>query len=563
MSPSRAQFRQQLSDAFTLAELEVLCADLSVDAELIGGQDRGKAWWIDNLILYFEQAGRMADLLAGLRERRPRAVWAYTPDAVDRAQKIIGDVVTIRGNVRDVRVEKSMLRIGTLVVPALPALIGLLVALALSAAAAYLALTPARMPDGVNKFNIAVADFGALDSAGQVIASSDGAWLSRDVYGALKGQLGELQRQTGRDFQITVWHDSDWLAKRTPIGLIRGVDQAAALAEAIGAHVVVYGSLENGVYAPHFYMKPAQGAWDDVAGAHDFGQAIPVRGSPRDDFAFLRALAARQRQLALFTVGLMYDAFGYSADALKSLDQAAGEGDGAAVTDVLQYFIGREYSALGRLDEAERAFTRSLAANTGYARAWTGIGSVNMLRAEALDLAGRQAHPELLARARDAYARALALAETDGPPIQPIARVGLGYVARIEGDTLLQIGDLNLRAARPADAELDAAVVKFDEAIGHLGAALPELERQKLIRLEAQAWLGLGAAYEQTATARRLLGRAGGMREPLARASEAYAACARQVDRAPNDRFLRENTAALCFRFRDRVNSQITSSGKR
>jgi len=560
MSPSRAQFRQQLSNAFTLAELEVLCADLGVDAELIGGQDRGKAWWIDNLILYFEQACRVADLLAALRERRSRFVWEHAPDDVDRAQKIIGDVVTIRGNVRDVRVEKSMLRIGTLVVPALPALIGVLVALALSAAAAYLALTPARMPEGVNKFNVAVAEFGTLDAAGRVVASPDGAWLSRDVYTALARQLSELQRQAGRDFQITVWHDSEWLAKRTPIGLIRDVGQAAALADAIGAHVVMYGSLENGVYAPRFYMKPAQGAWDDVAGPHDFGQVIPVRGSPKDDFAFLRALAARQHQLALFTVGSMYDAFGYSADALKSLDQAVGAGDGAAaVTDFIQYFIGREFSALGRLDDAERAFTRSLAENPRYARAWTGVGSVNMLRAEALDLAGRQAQPGLLSRAREAYARALALAETDGPPIQAIAQVGLGYVARIEGDTLLQAGDLNLRGGLPAGAELETAVAKFDEAAGHLGAALPELERRKLIRLEAQAWLALGAAYEQTATAQRLLGKAGSTAEPLARASEAYAACVRLADRAPNDRFLRENTAALCARFRDRVDALVAS----
>ena len=558
MSPSRAQFRQQLSDAFTLAELEVLCADLGVDAELIGGQDRGKAWWIDNLILYFEQADRVADLLAALRERRPRASWEYAPDDFDRVQKIIGDVVTIRGNVRDVRVEKSVLRIGTLVVPALPALIGLLVALGLSAAIAYLALIPARMPEGVNKFNVAIAEFATLDAAGQVAASTDGAWLSQDVYTSLAGQLSELQRQAGRDFQITIWHDSDWLAKRTPIGLIRDASEAAALADAIGAHVVIYGILEGGAYAPRFYMKPAQGAWDDVAGAHDFGQAMPVRGSPKDDFAFLRALAARQRQLALFTVGLMYDAFGYNADALKSLDQAVGEGDGTAVTDVLQYFIGREYSAQGRLDEAERAFSASLAANPRYARAWTGIGSVNMLRAEAREPADRQSHPELLARAREAYARALALAEADGPPIQPIAWVGLGYVARIEGDTLLQIGDLNLRAGRPAEAELNAAVARFDEAMGHLGAALPDLQRQKLIRLEAQTWLGLGAAHEQTATARRLLGQAEAA--SLARASDAYSACARLVSRAPNDRFLRENTAALCVRFRDRVHSQITSS---
>jgi tetratricopeptide (TPR) repeat protein len=291
-----------------------------------------------------------------------------------------------------------------------------------------------------------------------------------------------------------------------------------------------------------------------VAGPHDFGQTIPFRGSPKDDFGFLRALATRQRQLALFTVGLMYDAFGYNTDALKSLDQAVSEGNGAAVTDVLQYFIGREQTALGWLDEAERAFSRSLEANPRYARAWTGIGSVNMLRFEALDLAGRQTRSELLTGAREAYARAFDLAETDGPPIQPIARVGLGYVARIEGDTRLQTGDLNLRAGRLADAELNAAVAKFEEAIGHLGAALPELERQKLIRLEAQAWLAVGAAHEQTATARRLLGQAEA--ESLERASGAYTACARQVSRAPNDRFLRENTAALCARLRERIDAR-------
>ncbi len=554
MNPSRAQFLERLADSFTLAELELVCADLGVDAELIGGKDQGKAYWAANILIYFEQAGRVADLVAALREQRPLVIWAYALDETARSQKIIGDVVTIRGNVGDVRVEKSVLRIGTLVIPALPALIGLLVALALSAGAAYLALTPARMPEGVNKFNIAVADFGAVDATGKTTESPEGAWLSREVYTSLKSQLGELQRQAGHDFQITVWHDSDLLAKRTGIGLVRDGDGAAALADSIGAHVIVYGRLTGGAFEPRFYLRPAQGAWDEVAGPHDFGQALSVRGSPKQDFGFLGSLAARQRQLALFSVGLMYDSFGYSSDALNAFNQAAVETDSAgAVTDVLQYFIGREQSALGDLDAAELAFTRSINANSRYARAYTGLGSVNLHRAERLDLDGRLGQPDLLTRARDGYARAFALAEGEAAPIQPIAQVGLGYVARLEGDTLLQMSDRQIQAGARADDDLDSAIDRFDAAIRDLDAALPALERRKLFRLEAQAYLALGAAREQTATARRLLGQSAA--GELARAAEAYAACAGQVERAPDDRYLRENTAALCARFRDRVSA--------
>ena len=81
--PSRAEFRQNLVSAFSMGELETLCSDLGVDPELIGGKDQGKEHWADQIILYFEQSGRIEQFVARLNALRPNVGWAYAPAMVD------------------------------------------------------------------------------------------------------------------------------------------------------------------------------------------------------------------------------------------------------------------------------------------------------------------------------------------------------------------------------------------------------------------------------------------------------------------------------------------------
>jgi hypothetical protein len=74
-----------------------------------------------------------------------------------------GDVIiaNVGPGASDVVVGKHIFKIGTLVIPALPLMIALIVTLAGSAAGLWAYLIPATMPPGT--FNVAVAEFSQLD----------------------------------------------------------------------------------------------------------------------------------------------------------------------------------------------------------------------------------------------------------------------------------------------------------------------------------------------------------------------------------------------------------------
>jgi len=90
-----------------------------------------------------------------------------------------GDVIAANvENSQDVTVGKNIvkIRIGTLVAPATPVLIGVITFIALAAVASYIAFVPARMPtnDFSPYFNVVVAEFGQLDAQGRAQPSPAG-----------------------------------------------------------------------------------------------------------------------------------------------------------------------------------------------------------------------------------------------------------------------------------------------------------------------------------------------------------------------------------------------------
>jgi hypothetical protein len=70
--------REKLIGVFNDAELRDLCFDLGIDYESLGGE--GKASKVRELIGYCERHGRLSDLLAHARQKRPHIEWLVASD---------------------------------------------------------------------------------------------------------------------------------------------------------------------------------------------------------------------------------------------------------------------------------------------------------------------------------------------------------------------------------------------------------------------------------------------------------------------------------------------------
>lgn len=68
--------REFLGSKFSREELEVLCFDLGVDPENVQGNDRGKEYWAQQIVLHFSRRDAITELVAKCRELRPNAPWS-------------------------------------------------------------------------------------------------------------------------------------------------------------------------------------------------------------------------------------------------------------------------------------------------------------------------------------------------------------------------------------------------------------------------------------------------------------------------------------------------------
>ena len=143
-----------------------------------------------------------------------------------------GDVIVanIGQGASDVVVGKNILKIGMLVIPALPVVIALIVTLVGGVAGMWAYLVPATMPPGA--FNVAVAEFSQIDGQGRERVTPDSALISRTLFTTIQSELQALPA----DYQAIVWHDSmSLLQKRATIGSISGA--TAGIQHAIHDHV--------------------------------------------------------------------------------------------------------------------------------------------------------------------------------------------------------------------------------------------------------------------------------------------------------------------------------------
>jgi len=262
--------------------------------------------------------------------------------------------------------------------PALAAA-GVVVVLALAVVGVALLLGDGNGPQRMSgSFNIAVADFEALDNQGDVVSSSAASQLSTRFRRLLELDVKAIDG--GREVQ----HQG--------IGRLRGgtVDERAAAAEGvareIGADVVVYGVLQSdggaSVLMPEFYVADRLlSDSSEVVGHHLLGSSISVPGDAQRTAVqnqLLDQLGARSRVLAEALVALGYasvDDFPAALAHLTAAEQLPGWAPEQG-KEVLYLLLGNAAGRVGRLADAERHYDRSLVLSPDYSRASLGKAEV-------------------------------------------------------------------------------------------------------------------------------------------------------------------------------------------
>jgi tetratricopeptide (TPR) repeat protein len=204
-------------------------------------------------------------------------------------------------------------------------------------------------------------------------------------------------------------------------------------------------------------------------------------------------------------MGLAQEQLGQTQDALAAFLRAQ---EVLPQSEMVRFFVGREYLFLSDLQPdrqdqhwqaAEDALLRSIDLNAEYARAYIGLGALDMNRSSDLVdkalVAGQPVDPQArqwVEQAIAAYQKVLELKpdpQQYGNPVEEVARLGLGNAYRLKGTILL------------AQGEVDLALEAFDEAIQQIEAsqpvfeaALPEHESYR--RYLVQAYEYLGTVYQ-------------------------------------------------------------------
>lgn len=429
-----------------------------------------------------------------------------------------------------------------------------------AAAALILGLVRPRQMDG--DFNIAVANFSELGNDAGGTAAADAERLSLRVYEILSLEIGQLDEELG----ARIWHDSmGFMEKGVTIGTVDGSDpaereaNAKALAQRIGANVVVHGALtaeESGraIFAPEFYVGELQGQADELIGPHSLGVPIPLilpLSIPSNAIRANRLVAPRAGLLTHFTAGLVYEMSGDPERALQIFTAAEaalgppGQGDGR---EVLHLFIGREHQHLARLtaDADERLrhmessrehFEKARQARPSYARAHIGLGNYFYDRAFQLSPGERIGSGEL----EDALDHFLIAASPAAPElIQLKARMGIGNTHRLWFEAAQAKDD-----TASASAHFDQAVHQFERALDLAGTAHPEQS--------GHTQLMLGATHEARARALTRAGDAARAGDHLEHARDAYSRCIETADGAPGSWFLEGLRDGSCEPYLERV----------
>lgn len=467
--------------------------------------------------------------------------------------------VSIGSNARGVAVGSNIVQIGSITLPTFPFLMlaGVL--------AAYLSFQvwqqrgPTKMS---GEFNIAIAEFGQMDADGRIHRSDKGERLSRALVGRMDQEFGDLFAEV----HAQLWHNDLGLGVR--LGPIHGQTaaeravHAAALADRIKAHIVVYGHLEttaNGEQiVPEFYVRDLREA-GDLVGPYQLGAPIAVPDSLdslAESFKVNPRLSDRTKALALFTVGLAWEFAGYPDRALAQFQAAELLPDwhNDEGKEILYLFLSREAFILWRAGEEReqdvlRPLQLALALNPQYGRAYVGLGNYHRERAERLRVAlaahkqaDGLASPTVLAsytavmaeisQAVAAYQQAITLA-----PASPSDQVAVKAYLALGGAIMLQaVAAEDMQQYGQATDYYQQALAVFQE--GLVRTAVDDYRHQGLahaslgLTYQRQADMRLRRTYLPPDDAETLA--------LLAQAATNYALCIQAAEQDPLDWFLQQ-----------------------
>jgi tetratricopeptide (TPR) repeat protein len=482
-----------------------------------------------------------------------------------------GDVIVanVGQGASDVVVGKNIVKIGTLVVPALPAMIALVALVVAVALGLWLYLVPATMPPG--RFNVAVAEFAEVDTAGRAVETANSRLISRTLFNTIGGELGQLPA----DYQALVWHDSmTFLQKRARIGPIPGAtpaERSAAAcerAEKLNADMIVYGVIDSRESPAQLRMQFCvrnvtrdrdMGNLDELQKVDRLGGPLPIDLPLADVQSSVNpTLRVRTTLLAKLVVGLRYElssnpnfqfslrqALAVFENTLSYLDAQGGGADAENGGDLVKYFIGREHFLLFQdpatpaaeraehLEHARMALERATELNPRYGRAWSALGTVYTQRAQGLP------RPERLST--DDISRAIAAFQS-----------AIASMQAPRDNAALAEAHLTLAMAYVlhADSSLYLTPPNADQAEQALGQAEQQVDNSSLLIEPAQnRLLGFAAMARGTIALERaqIRSRAGdgvGARVQFEQARDAYNQCIAAGKSDPGDQFLQRQIIA-------------------
>lgn len=356
------------------------------------------------------------------------------------------------------------------------------------------------MPEGI--FNIAVAEFGEMDSNGEIHSSKTGQLMSKWTVTYLRDELKK------EDSNLVIWPNQSNLFTRTSVRLVQP-EMAEKTALDINADLLLYGYIDTRSNPPqlvlNFWVAPQDKyKFEDIQGNTQIGKPIRIVDLNDPGISVQGELERQSVAVAFIAMGLAQEQLGQSEDALAAFLKAE---EAAPQSEMVQFFIGREYLFLSdlqpdrqeaHLQEAENALLQAIALNDQYARAYIGLADVYRKRSgnlvDAALASGQAVDPQaaqLVEQAIETYQKVLELkpdTQQYGNPVEDVARLAQGNAYRLKGVIAL------------IDGDVDSALKAFDEAIQLLETSRPIFEasifeHESYRRYLAQTYEYLGIAY--------------------------------------------------------------------
>lgn len=473
------ELREFIQNSFSLNELRDLCFDLGIEIENLPSIETPQAKSRE-LLLLLGQQGKLDKLWILLRQLRPKAKF---PDGFEQKETYLAKLYdclesfAAKEKPTNVRLLEQLNNRQTIAFA--------LLTVAVLAVGAFLYFTlrepePKRM-SGI--FNIAVA---AFDEQPTTSDAAIGTSLAQELFRQLQRNINEVNP----GFTIEIWGPEQ-------VGVIQGKDEqtrtetVARLAEEIGAHLVVYGSMEQidstWQLSPQFYISTAEfSEADEITGPHHLGSSLAFlrQGSVAELIDGSQSLMARTQILTQIVIGLSYYAITDFDQAFAAFSEVTelDAWDDLEGKEVVYLLTGNAAIRNNETDLAETHYQAALDLAPDYARGYLGMAGVHYLRAlepyeSSLDAAQIDASElELAVTNFD-----LAASAADQPPL-----------ANIEEKIHFGMGQIYLAQALAGNEPLvNQAAVEFNAVI----SAYNSQENQTLRQLAAESYARLGLLH--------------------------------------------------------------------